>query len=185
MSKICGRKKWKLKAFKLDICMATEKYIFWSTLNRFVPDWFFLQTRYPHFCFFIPNGLIVKQIQFLRILFFLWRRAFARNVKLKEFFEISHGSYQPFNFLPYLSLSRHHSILIPISFWLLWLNFWECNRHLIPIPWGLPGGTIPRFSAPLPFSHNKDMQPLINQSNYKISAFGAHCHAHMVNYCRD
>ena len=38
MSKICGRKKWKLKAFKLDICMATEKYIFWSTLNRFVPD---------------------------------------------------------------------------------------------------------------------------------------------------
>ena len=27
-----------------------------------------------------------------------------------DFFEISHGSYQPFNFLPYLSLSSQYSI---------------------------------------------------------------------------
>ena len=29
-----------------------------------------------------------------------------------EFFEISHGSYQPLNFLPYLTLSTQYSIFI-------------------------------------------------------------------------
>ena len=35
--------------------------------------------------------------------------------KTLEFFEISHGSYKPFNFLPYLSLSTQYSILISFT----------------------------------------------------------------------
>ena len=35
-------------------------------------------------------------------------------IETLEFFEISHGSDQPFNFLPYLSLSTQYYILIPL-----------------------------------------------------------------------
>ena len=35
-------------------------------------------------------------------------------LKTLEFYEISHGSYQPFNFLPYLSLSTQYAILISL-----------------------------------------------------------------------
>ena len=35
-------------------------------------------------------------------------------LKMFKFFEINYGSYQPFNFLPYLSLSMQYSILISL-----------------------------------------------------------------------
>ena len=42
------------------------------------------------------------------------RRHVKKRLQTLEFFEISHGSYQPLNFSPYLSLSTQYSILISL-----------------------------------------------------------------------